>query len=261
MQLDYFSYFLYPLIFLLGLAMGSYLNAWIWRVRQGLWRWNGRSMCIGCSRQLAWFENIPLFSFIFLRGRCRTCRIQIPWSYFLVELTMGLLFVGLTYYHQEVIAFNQWHFVRDIIFAALLLVVFVYDAKYMEVLTGVVWSGSIIGFAINYFALGYSVPSLFIGFVIGGGFFWAQYVLSKGRWIGGGDVRLGVMMGLWLGFPHIIVALFVSYILGALTAIPLLMSHKKHMNSAIPFGTFLAVGTFITMLWGQQIVHWYAQFL
>jgi prepilin signal peptidase PulO-like enzyme (type II secretory pathway) len=105
--------------------------------------------------------------------------------------------------------------------------------------------------------LGFSIYSLALGALIGSGFFLVQYVLSRGRWIGGGDVRLGVMMGALLGWPNILVALFVSYILGAIVAIPLLIMKKKGMKSEIPFGTFLSVGTLAALLWGNQVINWY----
>lgn len=243
-----------PLV--LGLALGSYFNSWIWRKAAGR-RKPGRSVCVGCRRQLAWYENIPLLSFLALRGRCRTCRARIPASYFWVELATALLFVAVTAYHLSFPTFNAWRLGRDLFFAGLLMVVFVYDLKYQFILTGLVWAGAVIGFLVNTLALSISPVGLLIGFLVGGGFFLAQYLVSQGRWVGGGDVRLGAMLGVWLGFPQILVALFISYILGALMAIPLLLSGKKSWGSAIPFGTFLAVGAFVSLLWGGQIIGWY----
>lgn len=261
MDFELVSSLVYPALAVLGLLMGSYLNAWVWRVHAGQWRWGGRSMCIYCRRQLTWYENIPLVSFVVLRGQCHTCRGVIPVSYFLTELGVALLFVGLTYWHLDILVFDQWRYLRDLVFAILLVVIFLYDLKYYEILPGVVWAGSVLALIFNYGALPYSPLSLFVGAMVGGGFFWLQYVVSKGRWIGGGDVRLGVMMGLLLGWPTILVALFISYVVGALVAAPLLFSKKKTMESAIPFGTFLAVGTFVALLWGNGIVVWYSGLL
>ena len=265
-------------VVLLGLALGSYLNSWMWRVHERETKGGelmppaahtplprsqrglalpSRSVCTQCRRELSWYENIPLVSFIALRGRCATCGAPIPWDYFLVELGAGVGFVTMAWYHVERGIVNPWELLRDLIFLAILIVVFVYDAKYQLVLTEVAWSGTIIGFLLNYFALHYSLSGMLIGAAVGGGFFLAQYLLSRGRWIGGSDVRLGVLMGIWLGWPNILVALFVSYILGAIVAIPLLLTKKKGMNSAIPFGTFLAVGTLVTMFWGNQVINWY----
>lgn len=246
----------YLLIFILGLMLGSYLNSWMWRIHNHKYVFGGRSICVHCSRQLTWYENIPLFSFIFLRGRCRTCHKPIPLDYFLVELGTAIVMLIIAVYFMNR-QFVPWQAFSVFFFTAVLIVVFVYDLKYMMVLTGLAWLAAVVGALVNYFFLGFTLQSLLLGLIIGMGFFLAQFVVSKGEWIGGGDIRLGAMIGLWLGFPNIVLALFLSYILGAIVAVPLLLSKRKGMNSAVPFGTFLAVGTFITLLWGNQIVGWY----
>lgn len=257
----------YSLILFLGLILGSYLNSWMWRVHlyqteenASWWQFakkiGKRSRCVHCSRELCWFENIPLLSFAALRGRCKTCKKKIPSDYFFVELFSALSLVFVAAYFTGIGA-NPWLIGRDIFFIAILIVVFVYDLKYMIVLTDLVWAAAAVGFLINYFFLGYNLFSLALGFVVGGGFFLAQYLVSRGKWIGGGDIRIGVMMGLWLGWPGILLALFLSYIIGTLVMIPFLILKKKELGSQIPFGTFLAVGTFITIFWGNQIIGWY----
>ncbi len=261
---------LYIINGILGLTLGSYLNSWIWSRsrRDGTRdprfgasqigkRYFRRSQCVHCGQELTWQENIPLVSFIFLLGRCRTCHKKIPLDYFFVELAMSLGFLGLVYYHLHAPALIPIQLFRDLFFFALLIVVFVYDLKYYLILSGVVWGGAVIAFAVNYFFLGFSLYSLVLGMAVGGGFFMLQYIISRGRWIGGGDVRLGVMMGALLAWPNILAALFISYILGALVAVPLLLLKKKGLSSQIPFGTFLSVGTLVAMLWGSQIVLWY----
>ena len=258
--MPFLDYFILSGIGFLGLSIGSFLNSWMWRVRESppAGGWGVRSKCVSCRRELSWYENIPLVSYVFLRGRCRTCHAVIPLDYFIVELVVPALFLGFTFYHLNLPAFNPWHFFRDIFFGIILIIIFVYDLKYMTILSGVVWAGAVGGFIINYFFLHQSLLSLLIGAAVGGGFFLTQFLVSKGRWIGGGDVRMGVMMGLFLGFPTILVALFVAYIAGSAVAIPLLFLRKKTGQSAIPFGTFLAVGTFVALLWGDQIVGWYS---
>lgn len=241
-------------IFILGLLLGSYLNSWMWRVHEGKWKWGGRSICIHCSRQLNWYENIPLFSFIWLKGKCRTCHKPIPMDYLLVELSTALLLVWLVYYHGTGAPIEYWYFLRNLFFVALLVVVFVYDAKYSLVLSGITWAGIVVGLWFNFIKFGFTWQSLLFGMVIGGGIFLFQYAVSQGRWVGGGDIRSGLMMGAWLGWPQILVALFFSYIIGATVAVPLLIFKRKNFKSEIPFGTFLAVGTFISLFWGPQIL-------
>lgn len=251
----FFDWNIYLAIFILGLILGSYLNSWMWRVSECKYVFGGRSVCVHCSRTLSWYENVPVLSFLFLRGRCRTCKKRIPADYFFVELLTAMVLTGLAFFHSE--TGSAVLFIRDLVFFTILLITFVYDAKHGIILSGLTWAGALFGFIINYFYLGISWSSMLIGFHIGGGFFLLQYIVSKGKWIGGGDVRLGAMMGIWLGWPNILFALFLSYIFGALMAVPLLISKKKEMSSEIPFGTFLALGTMIALFWGKQVVEWY----
>lgn len=102
-----------------------------------------------------------------------------------------------------------------------------------------------------------SIPSMLVGALVGMGFFLAQYVVSKGRWIGGGDIRLGLFMGIILGWPLILVALFLAYVGGAIFVIPFLIMGKKQFASKIPFGTYLSVATVVAMFWGEKLVDWY----
>ncbi|MEK7625425.1 MAG: prepilin peptidase [Patescibacteria group bacterium] len=254
------SWLIYPIIFVLGLILGSYLNSWMWRVHEGRYVWLGRSMCVGCARSLAWYENIPLLSYLFLRGKCRTCKISIPSSYFFVELATGSLFLFLSIVDlNSGVSFAR--IFRDLFFGALFVVIFVYDAKYGEIILGSTWLGAIVAAFMNIKYFGFSFDSVLLGAAIGGGFFLFQYVVSKGKWIGGGDMHLGLLMGALLGWPNILVGLFVSYIVGAVISIGLILAGKKSMGSAIPFGTFLTVGTLVTMLWGDEIIKWYLGFL
>jgi prepilin signal peptidase PulO-like enzyme (type II secretory pathway) len=102
---------------------------------------------------------------------------------------------------------------------------------------------------------------MIIGIVIGAGIFLFQYVISKGKWVGGGDIRLGMLMGVILGWPRILVALFLAYILGAIVSLVMVVFKKKELQGSTPFGTYLTIGTFVTMLWGAKIVEWYVGLL
>ena len=252
--------FLYIIIFFLGLALGSFLNSWIWRAHENFKIVNGRSMCPACRRQLTWYENIPVLSYLFLWGKCRTCKTVIPKHFSFVELGTALIFVLVAWKNLNSGVVMPALFLRDFTFASLLIVIFIYDHLYQEILPEVIWFGAAAGLFFNIF-LGYSLVSMLIGVLIAGGFFFLQYVISNGKWIGGGDVRMGVMMGIWLGWPVALVALLISYMSGAIAGLSLLIADKKHLSSAIPFGTFLALGTFVAMLWGQQIIQWYIKLL
>lgn len=253
---------LYFSIFFLGLILGSYLNSWIWRTRENIRVINGRSMCPSCRRQLKGYENIPVLSYLFLGGKCRTCKAKIPKHFTFVELGTALTFVLVAWVNLNAPAFSAAHFFRDIFFSVLLIVIFVYDYLYQEILPEVIWVGAAVGLFFNIY-LGYSLVliSMFIGLLIAGGFFLLQFIISKGKWIGGGDVRMGAMMGIWLGWPAVLVALFLAYITGAIGGIIMLILNKKKLNSPVPFGTYLALGTLAVLLWGDQMISWYLRLL
>lgn len=263
MDLGQYTYYLggilYFFVFICGLILGSFLNSWMWRVHDNIRILsNSRSICPFCHYQLRWYENIPLLSWIFLRAHCRNCRRKIHYSYFFVELFTGLLMVYVSHKFLAMQHFSEWNLFRDVFFITFLIVIFVYDWRYKEVIEKLVWSGLIIGLLINHYALHYTWGNMLLGMLFGVGFFWLQYVVSHGRWIGGGDIRLGLMFGAWLGWPNIVLAIFLAYLIGALAVTPLLIFNKKDMRSEVPFGTFLAVGVFITIYYGNNFVNWLA---
>ncbi len=250
----------YFAIFFLGLILGSYLNSWVWRMHENIRVMGGRSMCPNCRRQLAWYENIPVFSYLFLNGKCRTCKNPIPRHFIFVELGTALIFVLVAWVNINNPLFTPAHFFRDIFFAVLLIVIFVYDWLYQEILPSIIWVGVLVGLIFNFY-LHVNLVAMLIGALVAGGFFLLQFVVSKGRWIGGGDVRLGVLMGVWLGWPAVLAAMILAYVVGAIGGLFLIATGKKQLSSAIPFGTYLSLGTFVTLLWGSEVVGWYMNFL
>jgi len=256
------------IIFIFGLCIGSFLNCLIWRLhkKQTIL---GRSYCPQCKQQIKWYDNIPLISFLILRGKCRNCKKKISWQYPMVELVTGLLFVLVFVNSFQSLNFSvssfqfqisMVEFLRNIIFISVLIVIFVYDLRWYLILDIITIPAIIFALAVNLY-LGFSFANLLLAGVIGGGFFLTQFLISKGRWIGGGDIRLGALMGLMLGYPMIITALMLSYIFGSIFGIILLVTKKKEWSSQIPFGTFLSMATIIVMLWGEQILEWYLSLL
>jgi len=137
-----------------------------------------------------------------------------------------------------------------------LLIIFVYDLRYYLILDQVIIPAVIIAFGANLF-LGYSIWSMLLAALVGGGFFWLQFIISRGRWIGGGDIRLGVLMGILLAWPQILTALFIAYILGSAISIFLLLRQRRDWGDKVPFGTFLTLATLLTMLYHGQLINWY----
>lgn len=240
--------------------IGSFIACAVWRIRMKLsFLWT-RSCCPECKKQLAWYDNIPLVSFLWLKGRCRYCRKNISWQYFWIELASALLFLLAAHLHQIHHGVTP-EFVRDSIILFLLLFTFVYDLLYQEILDEVTLYPAVILFVLSLVFDWKSVESLLFGMLAGAGFFLLQYVLSKGRWIGGGDIRLGAFMGVILGWPLILVALLLAYVGGAIISLGLIAFNKKKMKSQVPFGTFLTIATVAAIFWGDSLVSWYIKFL
>lgn len=245
-------------IFILGACLGSFLNAWIWRTHNNIRIWaNNRSICIFCGYQLSWKENIPILSWFWLRGLCKKCHRPISIQYPLVEFSAGILSVFVMYYNLNLPTVQWWYIARDFFFLFWLIIVFVYDFKYQIILTDIVWLGSVVGLSFNMIFFDLPFSSFLLGMIIGGGFFYLQYIVSRGRWIGGGDVRLGIMMGAWLGWQGVVLALFIAYVSGGLFGSVLLLLKRAKGNTAIPFGTFLAIGTMVSVFYGVDLINWY----
>ena len=243
-------------IFLIGICVGSFLNVLVFRTHDERSVMRGRSKCIKCEVPIAWYDLIPILSYILLRQRCRKCKSSISWQYPLVELVTGLLFVVVFLVHLDKLTLVDPVLIRDLIFTIFLIVLFVYDLKYQLLLDRFTIPAMIVALLINLF-LGVSIWSMLVGAIVIGGFFLVQWLLSKGKWIGDGDIRMGALMGLMLGLTQGLVALFLAYILGALIGIVLIVSKKARMKTQIPFGTFLALATFVSLIWGEQILQWY----
>lgn len=255
------------LLFVLGLAVGSFLNAFLWRLHEGVSLTQGRSMCPHCKTQLLGRDLVPLLSFLILRGRCRACKMPISYQYPLVELATGLIFVGigmifaahtpggiLAVLGGGIPAQTSLQLVAYLLFAAILIALFVYDLHWY-LLPDIITIPSIIAaFIVNGFLLSTQPFNLLIAALIGGGFFLFQYLISRGRWVGGGDIRLGVLMGCMLGYPGIGVALFLAYMMGSIVGIGLLIGKKKGMKSEVPFGPFLTLATLIVLLFQNDIL-------
>lgn len=241
-------------IFLFGLVIGSFLNVVILRtqVRESL---RGRSHCPSCKKTLGVFELVPVLSFFALRGKCLFCHAKISWQYPIVELATGILFLlaflRLSYGIFLPDGFLQetfWIFlVRDLVILSLLIILFVYDFKYGLLPDFFTLPAIVVALGMNVW-LGIPFWSLVLGGVAIGGFFVAQFFLSKGRWVGAGDIRFGFLIGFLLGFANGIAALFLAYALGAVVSIFLLARRSVGLKTEIPFGTFLAVATALILL-------------
>lgn len=242
---------------LLGTAIGSFLNVCIDRLPAGKSVAYPPSRCDACQRRLTGLDLVPVFSYLFLRGRCRYCRVPIPWRVFWVELFTGLLF-----------AFAFWmfgltlQFIVVIIYSCVLIVLSVIDLNYKLILNKIVYPMAGVTLIINIFVPEPGIKQFLLdlaGGAIGFGIlFVPALIYSKG--MGWGDVKMAGLVGLMTGFPNVFVAVLGGIVLGGLVAITLLLLKKKGRKDGIPFGPFLALGAMIALFWGTSIIDWYLGF-
>jgi len=251
-------------IFIFGLCLGSFANVLIDRTERGESLW-GYSKCDFCGHRLRWYENIPVLSFLFLKAKCGKCGKKLSWQYPLVELLSGL-FLLLTFILYQRFGFQHSLFpLIDIGYVLtvsyIFLVIAVWDIKYMIIPNSLLIAGVAITAAYFVFPLvidgGVSGKSLLLeqagGAVVLAVFFGTMYWFSKGKWIGGGDVKLGFLLGLIVGLKMIYLLILIAYISGSVLAIYLLLLKKKKMRSEIPFGPFLLLAGYIILFFGEII--------
>lgn len=282
---------------LLGVCFGSFVNAFVWRhyrraelneeiteleakkrpskkdiaalkqESKDLSIVRGRSQCTHCGHTLAALDLIPVVSYIWLRGRCRYCHQPIddtPLAEIMLPLffVVSYLFWPLNFHDKGLFIFVMW-LVFLIGFVALIL----YDLRWFLLPHSIVLP--LIGLAVIqvlvvtiFYDGGWPVlASAFWGVLIIGGLFYALYVISHEKWIGGGDITLGTLLGLLVGGPgKALLLIFVASLLGTLLALPLLVLGKANRGTHLPFGPFLIIAGIIVMLWGTDILHWYTSF-
>lgn len=261
---------------LLGAIVGSATNALVPRLASGEGGWlTERSKCPHCQTLLRPRHLVPVLSYLVLRGRCASCRRQIPLQYLLVELAGAAAFAAVAVQAAQDPAASPWSVAATLALVATLLALSAYDALTAEVPFVLVLP------AIAVAALRAALPgapelgSALVGAAVAGGFFALQVLiltpLYRARMrragepsdavVGGGDALIALVLGLAVGWPATVVALMVAYVLGALVSIPLLLLRRKRGTSTIPLGPFLAAGTLVGILWGDTIVSLYLRAL
>jgi prepilin signal peptidase PulO-like enzyme (type II secretory pathway) len=245
-------------IFIFGLITGSFLNCLIYRLETGQSFLKGRSFCPHCKHLLNWQDLIPVLSFFILKGKCRYCQRKISLQYPLVEFATAFLFVLIfTFVHVS----NNYAYVYLLLMAGFLVVIFVYDLKHYIIPDKVIYPAIAIAGIFNFqFSIFNQFPIFQFSILsaIGAAAFFAVIVLiSRGRWMGIGDIKLAFLMGLILGWPNILVALFSAFFIGAIIGLGLIIAGKKQLSSEVPFGPFLVTGTFLAIFLGEQLINWY----
>jgi len=257
------------ILVIIGLCFGSFINALVWRLHEHKNWFNDRSECIDCHHKLAYFDLFPIISWICLKGKCRYCHKKISIQYPIVEAVVPLVFVVSYFFWPynlagaQIAVFSLW-LVVVIGLTALAL----YDLKWMLLPTRLIYLLYVIALVMACIDTYTSIDRLstIIGYIggvlIGGGLFYILYIVSNGKWIGGGDVRLGFLLGLIAGtLEKSFLLIFLAAILGTIVSLPLILSGKFKRNSLIPFGPFLILATLLVQLFGNDIVQWYGRFI
>src|SRR3989344_4994004 len=249
--------------FVLGLIVGSFLNAVIHRLHTGDSILEKHSRCPHCQHALAWRDLVPLASFIVLAGRCRYCQRKISLQYPLVELCTGFVFVLIAQNFQFSITNFQsifnFQFLFQLVFTCFLIIIFVYDLKHYLILDKVLWPAVIL--AAGYELWQGNFWSAAVGALVLAWFFGLLFAVSRGRWIGFGDVKLGIFLGLLTGWPEVLVLFFLAYLSGAAVGVGLMAAGTRGLADRVPFGTFLTASAFVVMLWGEGMITWYFQLI
>ena len=245
-----------------GLAMGSFLNLCSDRLPAGKSIIGPPSHCATCQHRLKAKDLVPLFSYLWLRGRCRYCLTSIPRRLPIVELALGLLF-PLLYWHYGISLTLGF----SLVYACLLTLVFIIDIEHQLILDKVVYPGMGLALIFSLFYPGFPPFAPIEGLIraISGGavglvLMLLPFFISRGG-MGIGDIKMATFLGLVTGFPQVFIAIFLSIIAGGVVATFLLTFGFKKRKQPIPFGPFLAAGTMATIIWGAGIQGWYQQIM
>lgn len=250
------SIFFYGLLFLLGLVLGSFFNVCIYRLpREESIVWPG-SRCPHCGHPLKAKDNLPLVSFLLLKGACRYCQAPISIRYPLVEGISGAAAVLLGWRFGLTLVFLQ----SFLLFSALVVISFI-DLAHQIIPDVISYPGMAVGLFFSWLTGTPGFSSALIGWLVGGGILWliaAGYSKWTGKeGMGGGDIKLLAMIGAFLGWPGMLVTLFSAAFFGSLVGLGLMLIWKKERTFAVPFGPFLSAGAVIHLFFGPTLIRWY----
>jgi leader peptidase (prepilin peptidase)/N-methyltransferase len=239
----------------IGLAVGSFLNVCIHRLPRGSSIVNPPSSCPNCGYMLRWYDNVPVVSYAWLRGRCRSCRAPISIRYPIVEIVTMLVFL----LHLYVFGWSALMAVR-LVFACALIVLFAIDLEHHLLPNVITLPGIAVGLIFSIIVPP-GIRDALLGALLGGGVLWligeAYFRYSGQQGMGGGDVKMLAMIGAFLGWKLVLVTLVMSSVAGSLIGMLVIASRRGGMKYALPYGTFLALGGLVASVAGGKIVDWY----
>jgi leader peptidase (prepilin peptidase) / N-methyltransferase len=246
--------------FIFGLMTGSFLNVCIHRLPLSKSIVHPGSMCPQCGHKIRFYDNIPVLSYMWLKGKCRNCKTPISPRYPMVEVLTGLMAAGV---------FLKYGLTTEaliyFIFVCVLLVITFIDIDHRIILDIITLPGIPVFFAASFFLPEISVVDSITGILLGGGSLlavaWGYFLLMRKEGMGGGDVKLLAMMGAVMGWKGVLFTLFVSSLVGSVVGIIVMAVTKKNMKLSIPFGPFLSIGAMMYVFFGFQFISWYFNLL
>ncbi|MEA2030580.1 MAG: prepilin peptidase [candidate division Zixibacteria bacterium] len=244
-------------VVLLGLVIGSFLNVVIYRLPQKMSFVMARSVCPHCGQQLKWYHNIPVLSYIFLRGKCAFCGGSISPRYPLVELLNAIFY--LYFYWQLGASFN---FLVLAMLTSSLLVIFFIDLEHQIIPDSITLSGMVVGLGVSFLPEGIGIINALIGLLAGGGSLYLIAILGdwlfKKESMGGGDIKMAAMLGAFLGWEKVAFIFIAAAAIGLVVSLAVMcFSSKMRQTHVIPFGPFLASAAVLAIICGNRIIHWY----
>lgn len=243
------------LIFIIGLIVGSFSNVCIYRIPRNESIVRPGSHCPQCSKPIPFYDNIPIISYILLRGKCRYCGQPIPIQYPLVELATGLFYIALyLFYGLQLVS------VAYMILCTLLIIISFIDLRERIIPDVLSLPFIAFGFILSFFIRIITPVDSLLGILAGGGSLLIIAIvgskLFKKEAMGGGDIKLAAMIGAFLGWKLTLLALFLGFFLGSIIGVIVLVT-SKNKSDVLPFGPFIALGAFISIFWGRAIIYWY----
>ncbi len=282
--------FMYVIVICVGFLVGSFLNVVADRLLRDENFIKGRSRCDFCLTELVATDLVPVVSFVYLKGRCRYCKEKLSYYYPLAEISTAFLFALMAWY-SGVVSYPTLDNFVEFIYLSIIMAVFVVisltDFKEKLIPDGVVFFGMFVAFifgilavAFNYYSLQQLVSENVLGkYLIQAGyleqqltrmvmsllytyastvgiflFFYLLIIITKGRGMGGGDLKLSVLIGLFNGFPLNIIAIFMGFLFGALVSIFLVIFKVKSIKDTVPFGPFMVAGSIFTLIYGPKVL-------
>jgi leader peptidase (prepilin peptidase)/N-methyltransferase len=243
-------------VLFIGMCVGSFLNVCIYRLPEGASIVRPPSACPKCGASIRWYDNIPVISYLLLRGRCRGCRAPISIRYPLVELVTGLFAVATWLQFGP----HPATLIYFLFIAALLVITFI-DIDHRIIPDIISLPGIPLGFAASFLLPNLDWRSSLIGIVAGGGILfsiaWGYHLIRGKEGMGGGDIKLLAMIGAFLGWKGVFFTIMASSFIGTAVGIVMMVRAGKGMKMALPFGPFLAIGAILYLYFGPQIIRWY----